>query len=208
MKKVIAFIALSLCLTVAAFSQGADTVAYNPAVTSPDGIAGLTTSLIHSLPNGQTVLSTCLKWLPIVLAVLACIQFVLKRIPTPYSVKITGLLGWILDLLTAFQKDIKSLSVLVLIGLTFLLGSCTTSKSFTRSVFDGACTVYVYTSYTTPSPGSDTTAGVPAILQGKDTFQVGLDCDNEKLLKNYPTVARDLQNGTITVEKIITQVIK
>lgn len=33
------------------------------------------------------------------------IQFLLKRIPTPYSVKICGVLGKILDFFTAFQKD-------------------------------------------------------------------------------------------------------
>lgn len=39
------------------------------------------------------------------LVLLPAIQYTLKRIPTPYSVKICGVLGKILDFFTSFQKD-------------------------------------------------------------------------------------------------------
>lgn len=43
-----------------------------------------------------------------VLTILPAIQLILKRIPTDSSVKITGIVGKILDAFTFFQSDIKT----------------------------------------------------------------------------------------------------
>ena len=42
-----------------------------------------------------------------IIVVAPAIQFVLKRVPTPYSVKIGGWLGKLLDIVTFFQPDKK-----------------------------------------------------------------------------------------------------
>lgn len=58
-------------------------------------------------------------WLQTFLIALAtllpAIQLVLKKIPTPYSVRIGGVLGKILDFLTWFQKDERSASPLKIV---------------------------------------------------------------------------------------------
>jgi hypothetical protein len=49
-------------------------------------------------------------WVPItivsIIALLSAVQYILKKIPTPESVKIQGVIGAMLDLFTFFQKDI------------------------------------------------------------------------------------------------------
>lgn len=46
--------------------------------------------------------------LAVLLVVLPMVQLILKRIPTPISVKIGGVVGKVLDFLTIFQPDNKS----------------------------------------------------------------------------------------------------
>ena len=54
------------------------------------------------IPTWVSTIIECL------VVILPAIQFTLKKVPTTESVKIGGVLGWITDILTFFQKDIKT----------------------------------------------------------------------------------------------------
>jgi len=127
MKKFTALLSLILMFTLSSLAQSSDTIPYSPGISTPDGVAGIAAQITQYIPNVGEVLT---KWLPIVLIIFGAIQFTLKRIPTPFSVKITGPLGWILDFLTAFQKDITLRSVAFLIGVLSImsLSGCFISK--------------------------------------------------------------------------------
>ena len=68
----------------------------------------------HSILLGLFILVSCLS----------TAQLILKRIPTPESVKIQGIIGKLLDMLTFFQSDVlkKTLGLLLIAGLFFLSG--------------------------------------------------------------------------------------
>jgi hypothetical protein len=65
-------------------------------------IHNATTTTIDGIPIPQPLQTAAVA----LLTLLPAIQLTLKRIPTPYSVKICGWLGKILDALTWFQKDL------------------------------------------------------------------------------------------------------
>ena len=78
--------------------------------THAAAVAGSATNVLSdvwSMISGYVPgwLSTALS---IAAIVLPTIQVVLKRIPTPTSVKIGGIIGKILDFVTFFQKDKKT----------------------------------------------------------------------------------------------------
>lgn len=78
--------------------------------THATAVAGSATNVLSDLYNIisgyiPTWVSTLLSILAIVLPT---VQLVLKRIPTPTSVKIGGIVGKILDILTFFQPDKKT----------------------------------------------------------------------------------------------------
>lgn len=81
-------VAPSICL----FAQGVDsTAAASPEIV--DSVFGIT------IPGFVKII------LLAAVVMLTGVQFILKRIPTDVSVKIGGVLGKILDVLTFFQKD-------------------------------------------------------------------------------------------------------
>jgi hypothetical protein len=127
MKKFIAFITLIFVCASGAYAQAGDTLAYVPGITTPDGIAGILAQITTQLPNANKVVT---QWLPVALLILGIVQFTLKRIPTPFSVRLRGPLGWIADLLTAFQKDIRTMCIYLLIGVgvSMSLSSCFIQK--------------------------------------------------------------------------------
>lgn len=65
---------------------------------------GVVGNLLHSISLPSWVGPA----VAILLGIGAAVQLVLKRIPTPSSVKIGGIVGKILDLLTFWEKDIVS----------------------------------------------------------------------------------------------------
>lgn len=77
----------------------------------------------------QTILIALATLLP-------AIQLVLKRIPTPYNVRIGGILGKILDFLTWFQKDERAGTPLK-IALFLLITAALTLPVTAQSVFKG-----------------------------------------------------------------------
>jgi hypothetical protein len=195
---------LFFCFVCAA--QAGDTIPYTPGLTTPDGIAGLGAGIVSSFPNVKAALSS---WLPLLLIVLGAVQFVLKRVPTSKSVAISGPLGWIANLLTAFQKDIVAPLVLLLIGMLFTMSSCTTSNTIAqkRSILRGACQVGVYSSYTKPDSGAYTVPGVPAVAQGTDTLFVYSICNNEMILAKYPQLGTDIEKARTKVADLILQIL-
>jgi len=56
--------------------------------------------------TSPTVKSFMITFMSFLAVMLPGIQLILKRIPTPYSVKFTTWFGWFLDVLTFYQKDI------------------------------------------------------------------------------------------------------
>lgn len=67
-------------------------------------IAAQTTTTIGGIKIPQAVITIVLS----LMTLLPAIQLVLKRIPTTSSVKITGVVGKVLDVLTIFQGDCKT----------------------------------------------------------------------------------------------------
>ena len=59
------------------------------------------------VPGNITIPAWLQTLISFIIVVAPAIQFVLKRIPTPYSVKIGGWFGKLLDLITFFQPDKK-----------------------------------------------------------------------------------------------------
>ncbi len=69
-----------------------------------------TTPVIHAadlVPGTITIPAWLQTLISFIVVVAPAIQFILKRVPTPYSVKIGGWFGKLLDLLTFFQADKK-----------------------------------------------------------------------------------------------------
>ncbi|MBA4196579.1 MAG: hypothetical protein C0459_03395 [Chitinophaga sp.] len=67
-----------------------------------DVLSELFNTISKIIPSWVTTMIECL------VVVLPAVQFILKKIPTPASVKIGGVLGKVLDFLTFFQKDTKA----------------------------------------------------------------------------------------------------
>ena len=126
MKKFLSLIALILTISVGAFAQAADSTGVSyPAIT--DTLGGNIAGIVNAFPN---VAEYCKVWLPVVLIVLLSAKATVKAIPTKEPIKVAGRLDWILNLLTAFQKDIRIKSVVFFIGISFAMSSC----SFTQAV--------------------------------------------------------------------------
>lgn len=91
------------------FAQNADSLNH-----VNDSLTHITDSLaahLHAIAPGSTVLGIPVPTLiisifGIFLMILAVAQFILKRIPSEYSIKIQGVLGKLLNMLTFFQDDV------------------------------------------------------------------------------------------------------
>jgi hypothetical protein len=86
------------------------------AVAAPAPIVGA--NLVQVLTVTVPTILGCL------VVVLGAVQFVLKRVPTQESVRIQGVLGKVLDIVTAFQKDINDLGGVHKLFLFLVIGAC------------------------------------------------------------------------------------
>lgn len=139
MKKVLSIFMFLVAFAATTFAQAADTIAQatdtiltaadsvikTPAIIEPaqnlDGVAGAWATVLALYP---AALHYAQLYLPMLLLLLVAVKLTVKAIPTPYAIKVAGPLDGILNFLTLFQKDIRSLSVALFIGLAFTLSSC------------------------------------------------------------------------------------